>query len=64
MMCVDAAAIIGSANWATASRADSEVGVLIDLKPAGHEKLVAMFEEWMASGLALRGVLKVHAQQT
>eukprot|EP00969_Alexandrium_andersonii_P003887 168424-Alexandrium_andersonii.AAC.1 len=64
MMCIDDTGIIGSANWTTASRANKAVGVLIDLNSAGREKLMAMFEEWMANGLALREALKVHAQQT
>eukprot|EP00969_Alexandrium_andersonii_P366769 15469232-Alexandrium_andersonii.AAC.1 len=63
-MCIDDTAIIGSANWTTASRANNEVGALIDLISAGREKLEAMFEERMATGLALREALKVHAQPT
>eukprot|EP00969_Alexandrium_andersonii_P305562 13506911-Alexandrium_andersonii.AAC.1 len=58
MMCTDDAGSIGSANWTTASRANNEVGALIDLNSAGRERLMAMFEEWMASGLALREALK------
>eukprot|EP00969_Alexandrium_andersonii_P038794 1700276-Alexandrium_andersonii.AAC.1 len=64
MMCIDDTAIIGSANWTTASRANNEVGALVDLNSVGREKLEAMFEEWMATGLPLREALKVHAQQT
>eukprot|EP00969_Alexandrium_andersonii_P031611 1380763-Alexandrium_andersonii.AAC.1 len=64
MMRVHDTAIIGSANWTTASRANNEVGALVDLNPAGREKLEAMFEEWMATGLPLHEALKVHAQQT
>eukprot|EP00969_Alexandrium_andersonii_P104220 4599873-Alexandrium_andersonii.AAC.1 len=64
MMCIDDTAITGSANWTTASRANNEVGVLLDLNSAGREQLVAMFEDWMATGVALREALRVHAQQT
>eukprot|EP00969_Alexandrium_andersonii_P000870 38461-Alexandrium_andersonii.AAC.1 len=63
-MRVDDAAIVGSCSWTTASRANNEVGALIDLNAAGRKRLEAMFEEWMASGTRLREALKVHAQQT
>eukprot|EP00969_Alexandrium_andersonii_P110230 4864004-Alexandrium_andersonii.AAC.1 len=47
---VDDAAIVGPCNWTTASRANNEVGALIDLNSAGRERLEGMFEEWMSSG--------------
>eukprot|EP00969_Alexandrium_andersonii_P126146 5576476-Alexandrium_andersonii.AAC.1 len=64
MMCIDDLAIIGSCSRTTASRANNEVGELIDLNSAGRDRLETMFEEWMASGAPLREALKAHAQQT
>eukprot|EP00969_Alexandrium_andersonii_P314467 13891975-Alexandrium_andersonii.AAC.1 len=68
MMCIDDCAIIGSCNWATASRANNEVDMLVDLSPAGREQLESnwksMFDGWMAAGTALRDAAPVHAQQT
>eukprot|EP00969_Alexandrium_andersonii_P301527 13329314-Alexandrium_andersonii.AAC.1 len=61
MMRVDDAAIIGSCSWTTASRANNEVGALIDFNAAGRERLEAMFEEWMASSTPLREALKEHS---
>eukprot|EP00969_Alexandrium_andersonii_P243277 10746164-Alexandrium_andersonii.AAC.1 len=42
MMRVDDAAIVGSADWTVASRANDEVGVLVDLNSAGRDGLEAM----------------------
>eukprot|EP00969_Alexandrium_andersonii_P060326 2656699-Alexandrium_andersonii.AAC.1 len=64
MMCIDDCEIIGSCNWTTASRANNEVGMLVDLSPAGREQLENMFDGWMATGTALRDVVPAHAQQT
>eukprot|EP00969_Alexandrium_andersonii_P154229 6818225-Alexandrium_andersonii.AAC.1 len=58
MMCIDDLAIIGSCNWATASRANYEIGVLMELNAAGRDRLEAMFQEWMALGVPLREALK------
>eukprot|EP00969_Alexandrium_andersonii_P292723 12937777-Alexandrium_andersonii.AAC.1 len=63
-MCIDDLAITGSCNRTTASRANDEHGVLIELNSAGRDRLEAMFEEWMAFGVPLREALTVHAQQT
>eukprot|EP00969_Alexandrium_andersonii_P358097 15450269-Alexandrium_andersonii.AAC.1 len=43
MMPVDDAAIVGSADWTAASRANDEVRVLVDLNSAGRDGLGAMF---------------------
>eukprot|EP00969_Alexandrium_andersonii_P120621 5333831-Alexandrium_andersonii.AAC.1 len=64
MMRVDDLAIIGSCSWTTASHANNELGVLIELNSACRDRLETMFEEWMASGAPLRGAIRVHAQQT
>eukprot|EP00969_Alexandrium_andersonii_P293367 12966747-Alexandrium_andersonii.AAC.1 len=64
MMCIDDCAIVGSCNWTTAPRANNEVGVLVDLGPAGREQLESMFDGWMAVGTALSDVVSVHAQHT
>eukprot|EP00969_Alexandrium_andersonii_P228853 10107780-Alexandrium_andersonii.AAC.1 len=64
MMRIDDCAIIGSCSWATASRASNEVGVLVDLSPAGREQLEGMLEGWMATGTALSDVVPVHAQHS
>eukprot|EP00969_Alexandrium_andersonii_P118959 5260125-Alexandrium_andersonii.AAC.1 len=58
MMCVDDLAIVGPCNWTTASRANNVVGALIDLNSAGRDRLETKFEEWMTSGVPLRGALK------
>eukprot|EP00969_Alexandrium_andersonii_P332560 14696564-Alexandrium_andersonii.AAC.1 len=57
MMCIDNCAIIGSCNWTTASRANSEVGVLVGLCPAGQEQLEKTFDGWMTTGVVLRVVV-------
>eukprot|EP00969_Alexandrium_andersonii_P324218 14325402-Alexandrium_andersonii.AAC.1 len=64
MMRVDDLAIIGSCSWTMASRANNELGVLIELNSTGRDRLETMFEEWMASGVPLQEALKVRAQQT
>eukprot|EP00969_Alexandrium_andersonii_P263325 11638947-Alexandrium_andersonii.AAC.1 len=64
MMCIDDCAIIGSCNWATASRANNEIGVLVDLSPAGQERLERMFDGWMTTGVGLRDVIPADALHT
>eukprot|EP00969_Alexandrium_andersonii_P091944 4058572-Alexandrium_andersonii.AAC.1 len=44
MMCIVDVAIIGPCSWTTASRANNEVGVLLDLDSAGGDRLETMFE--------------------
>eukprot|EP00969_Alexandrium_andersonii_P356940 15447665-Alexandrium_andersonii.AAC.1 len=60
-MCIEDCAIIGSCNWTTASRAKNEIGVLVDLSPAGQERLESMFDSWMATGVGLGDVIPVGA---
>eukprot|EP00969_Alexandrium_andersonii_P174393 7710432-Alexandrium_andersonii.AAC.1 len=57
MICADDCAIIGSCNWTTASRANHEIGLLVDLSPAGRRQLEETFDEWMATGAGLREVV-------
>eukprot|EP00969_Alexandrium_andersonii_P128873 5695926-Alexandrium_andersonii.AAC.1 len=64
MMCIDDCAIIGSCNWTTASRANDEIGVLVDLSPAGQEQLESMFDSWMTAGVGLRDVSPAGALHT
>eukprot|EP00969_Alexandrium_andersonii_P115499 5107393-Alexandrium_andersonii.AAC.1 len=63
MVCADHLAIIGSCNWTAASRANNEIGVLIELNDAGRDRLGNMFEECVLSGVPLREALRGHAQQ-
>eukprot|EP00969_Alexandrium_andersonii_P246320 10885089-Alexandrium_andersonii.AAC.1 len=57
MMCIDDCAIIGPCSWTTASRANNEVGVLVDLSPAGQRQLEETFDGWMTTGVGLREVI-------
>eukprot|EP00969_Alexandrium_andersonii_P181222 8007335-Alexandrium_andersonii.AAC.1 len=63
MVRADDLAIIGPCNWTTASSANNEIGVLIELNAAGRDKLENMLEEWTSLGVSLRDALKGHAQQ-
>eukprot|EP00969_Alexandrium_andersonii_P311670 13772129-Alexandrium_andersonii.AAC.1 len=62
-MCIDDLAIMGPCNWTTASRANYQIGALMELNAAGRDRLGEMFEEWMGLGVPLREALKAHAQQ-
>eukprot|EP00969_Alexandrium_andersonii_P110218 4863521-Alexandrium_andersonii.AAC.1 len=53
MVVADHLAIIGSCSWTTASRANNEIGVLVELNDAGRDRLENMFEERMLSGVPL-----------
>eukprot|EP00969_Alexandrium_andersonii_P165602 7318147-Alexandrium_andersonii.AAC.1 len=63
MVVADHLAIIGSCSWTTASRANDEIGVLIELNDAGRDRLENMFEERVLYGVPLREALRGRAQQ-
>eukprot|EP00969_Alexandrium_andersonii_P336657 14881219-Alexandrium_andersonii.AAC.1 len=63
MAVADRSAAVGSCSWTTASRANNEVGVLLDLNDEGRGRLETMVDEYLAYGTPLREALRGHAQR-